>query len=91
MSYDRDLRLRLLEYVKAGHSFIPTASVFKVNISTIIAWKRRYEATGDVKTKPRCPINKKTIPEKHALLPNTAARTLIITTKVKELASAKAD
>ena len=40
-----------------------TARVFKVNISTIIAWKRRYEATGDVKIKVRCPVNKKIIPE----------------------------
>ena len=43
------------------------AAVFKINISTIIAWKRRYEATGDVKLKIRCPVNKKIIPEKHAL------------------------
>ena len=41
-----------------------TASVFKINISTIIAWKRRDEATGDVKIKVRCPVNKKIIPEK---------------------------
>ena len=64
MSYDRDLRLRALEYAKEGHSLTQTAGVFKVNISTIIAWKRRYEATGDVKIKVRCPINKKIIPEK---------------------------
>ena len=47
-----------------------TASVFKVNISTIIAWKRRYEATGDVKVKIRRPVNKKIIPEKQALFDN---------------------
>jgi len=64
MSYDRDLRLRALEYAKEGHSLTQTARVFKVNISTIIAWKRRYEATGDVKIKVRCPVNKKIIPEK---------------------------
>ena len=67
MSYDRDLRLRALEYAKEGHSLTQTAAVFKINISTIIAWKRRYEATGDVKIKVRCPVNKKIIPEKHAL------------------------
>jgi len=64
MSYDRDLRLRALEYAKEGHSLTQTASVFKINISTIIAWKRRDEATGDVKIKVRCPVNKKIIPEK---------------------------
>ena len=37
--------------------------MFKVNISTIITWKRRYEATNDVKIKIRCPVNKKIIPE----------------------------
>ena len=63
MSYDRYLRLRALEYAKEGHSLTQTASVFKINISTIIAWKRRYKATGDVKIKVRCPINKKIIPE----------------------------
>ena len=63
MSYDSDLRLRALEYAKEGHTLTQTASVFKVNISTIIAWKRRYEATGDVKIKVRCPVNKKIIPE----------------------------
>ena len=44
--------------------------MFKVNISTIIGWKRRYEATGDVKIKVRHPVNKKIIPEKHALFDN---------------------
>ena len=67
MSYDRDLRLRALEYAKEGHSLTQTAAVFKVNISTIIAWRRRYEATGDVKVKIRRPVNKKIIPEKHDL------------------------
>ena len=62
MSHDRDLRLRALEYAKEGHSLTQTAAVFKINISTIIAWKRRYEATGDVKIKVRCPVNKKIIP-----------------------------
>ena len=68
MAYDRDSRLWLLEYAKEGHSLTQAAVVFKVNISTIIAWKRRYEATGDIKIKVRCPVNKKIIPEKHALL-----------------------
>ena len=70
MSYDRDFRLRALEYAKGGHSLTQTTAVFKINISTIIAWKRRYEATGDVKIKVRCPVNKKIIPEKHALFDN---------------------
>ena len=46
------------------------AAVFKVNIGTIIAWKKRYRATGDVKMKIRRPVNKKIIPDKHALFDN---------------------
>ena len=61
---------KLISVAKEGHSLTQTAAVFKVNISTIIAWKRRYEATGDVKIKVRCPVNKKIIPEKHALFDN---------------------
>ena len=33
MSYDRDLRLRALEYAKEGHSLTQTASVFKINMA----------------------------------------------------------
>ena len=70
MSYDRDLRLRVLEYAKEDHTLTQAAAVFKINISTIIAWKRRYEATGNLKTQIRCPVNKKIIPEKHDMFNN---------------------
>ena len=53
-----------------GHSLTQTAAVFKINISTIIAWKRRYKATGDVKIRVRRSVNKKIIPEKQALFDN---------------------
>ena len=66
MSYDKALRLQAIEYTQKSHSLTQTAAVFKVNISTIIDWKKRYEETGDVKTKLRCAINKKIIPENHA-------------------------
>ena len=46
------------------------AAVFKVNIGTLIGWRKRYRATGDVKIEVRCPVNKKIIPEKHDLLDN---------------------
>ena len=65
MSYARDLRLRAIEYIQEEYSVTQTAAVFKVNISTIIDWKKRYEETGDVKTKLCCAINKKIIPENH--------------------------
>ena len=40
----------------------------KVNIGTLIGWRKRYRATGDVKTKVRCPVNKKIILGKHDLV-----------------------
>ena len=40
------------------------AAVFKVNVGTLIGWRKRYRATGEVKIKVRCPVNKKIIPEK---------------------------
>ena len=40
------------------------AAVFKVNIGTLIGWRKRYRATGDVKMKIRRLVNKKIIPEK---------------------------
>ena len=64
MSYDRDLRLRVLDYAKEGLSFTQAVAVYKGNISTLIDWKRRYEATGDEKSKVRSPVNKKIIPKK---------------------------
>ena len=64
MAYDRDLRLRAIKYTEEGHTLALAAAVFKVNIGTLIGWKKRYEATGDVKMKIRCPVNKKIIPEK---------------------------
>ena len=68
MSYDRDLRLRALEYAKERDTLPQAAAVFKVTIGTLIGW--RYRATGDVKIKVRCPVDKKVIPEKYDLFNN---------------------
>ena len=64
MAYDRDLRLRAIKYTEEAHTLAQGAAVFKLNIGTLIDWKKRYEATGDVKMKVCCPVNKKIIPEK---------------------------
>ena len=58
MAYGKDLRLRAFEYAQEGHS-LNMVAVFKVNSNTIIAWKKRCEAAGDVKIQVRCSINKK--------------------------------
>ena len=64
MAYDRDLRLRAIKYTEEGHTLAQAAAVFKINIGTLIGWRKDYRGTGDVKMKIRCPVNKKIIPEK---------------------------
>ncbi len=66
MAYSNDLRLRVVEYVENGHTLAQAAELFKVHIGTVIAWRKRYRATGNVERKVRRPVNKKIIPEKLA-------------------------
>ena len=40
MVYDRDLRLRAIKYTEEGHSLAQAAAVFKVNIGTLIGWRK---------------------------------------------------
>ena len=63
MAYDRDLRLRAIKYTEEGYTLAQAAEISKVNIGTLIGWRKRYKATGDVKMKIRRPVNKKIIPE----------------------------
>ena len=70
MVYDRDVSLRAIKYTKESHTLTQAAAVFKVNVGTLIGWRKRYRATGDVKMKIRRPVNKKIIPEKHAPFDN---------------------
>ena len=70
MVYDRDVSLRAIKYTEKDHTLALAAAVFKINVGTLIGWRKRYRATRDVKTKVRCPVNKKIIPKKHALFDN---------------------
>ena len=70
MVYDRDVSLRAIKYTKESHTLTQAAAVFKVNVGTLIGWRKRYRATRVVKMKIRRPVNKKIIPEKHDLLDN---------------------
>ena len=70
MAYDRDLRLQAIKYTEDGRTLAQAAAVFKVNIDTLIGWKKRYRATGDVKMKICRPVNKKIISEKYDLFDN---------------------
>ena len=70
MAYDRDLRLQAIKYTEEGRTLAQAAAVFKVNIDTLIGWKKRYRATGSVKMKICRPVNKKIISEKYDLFDN---------------------
>lgn len=59
-----------IKYIEERHTLTQAAAIFKVHVCSIRDWKKRYKATGDVKTKVRCPVNKKIIPEKDALFDN---------------------
>ena len=62
--------MQAIEYTEEGHTLAQAAAVFKVNIGILIGWRKRYRAIGDVKMKIRRPVNKKIIPDKHALFDN---------------------
>ncbi len=51
MAYDRELRLRVSKYTEEGHTLVQAAAVFKVNIGTLIGWRKCARATKDVKMK----------------------------------------
>ena len=42
MAYDRYLRLLATKYTKEGRTLAQTAAVFKVNIGTLVGWRKRY-------------------------------------------------
>ncbi len=71
MAYDRDLRLRAIKYTEEGHTLAQAAAVFKVNIGTLIGWRKSYRVTGEVKMNIRRPVNKKIFAEKHDLFYST--------------------
>jgi len=51
MSYSIDLRSRVTDYVKAGHTQEETREVFKVGITTIKRWMSLLSETGSLEGK----------------------------------------
>ena len=52
MAYDEKYRKRAVEYRKEGNTLEETANIFKVSISTLRGWIKKYEETGEIKNKP---------------------------------------
>ena len=53
LAYSTDLKLRVTSYVEEGHTLAQTAAIFnKVHPWSIIHWRKKYEATGNVENPP---------------------------------------
>ncbi len=64
MSYSEKYRKRVVEYRKEGHTLEETHNTFKVSISTIREWEKRYREEGNLKPKTPKRSFKKIDPEK---------------------------
>lgn len=60
MAYSTDLKLRVTSYVEEGHTLAQTAAIFnKVHPWSIIHWRKKYKATGNVENQISRSVNKK--------------------------------
>ena len=63
MSYDIKYRKRTIEYREEGHTLVETSEVFKVSITTIKRWIKKYKETGELKDQPTKRKHKKIDPD----------------------------
>jgi transposase len=52
-NYSNDLRQRVIEYLDAGNGYASASKLFKVSISAIGRWYRKYRQEGDFLPKKR--------------------------------------
>lgn len=58
-SYSNDLRKRVIEYLASGRNYEEASKLFKVSISAIGRWYRRYKEEGNYQAKLRGGSKKK--------------------------------
>ena len=58
-SYSNDLRKRVIEYLNSGSNYKEASKLFKVSISAIGRWYRRYKEEGNYQPKIRGGSKKK--------------------------------
>jgi len=63
MAYDERYRKRAVEYRKEGHTQEATAKVFKIGVTTLKQWEKKYNETGEIKNKPLNRTHKKIPPK----------------------------
>jgi transposase len=64
MVYSEDLRKKVIAYLQDGHTQGSAHEVFRVGLTTIKAWKKQYNRTGNLHRKPLNRSFKKLDPEK---------------------------
>lgn len=52
-SYSEDLRSRVIEYLDAGSNYEEVSKIFKISVSSIGRWYRRYKNEGNYDAKTR--------------------------------------
>jgi transposase len=52
-SYSEDLRKKVIEYLTEGNSYDKTSKLFKISVSAIGRWYRKYKKEGNYEAKRR--------------------------------------
>ena len=52
MAYSEDFRIKVNEYLDAGHTQRDARDTFRISLATINSWRKRYVETGEVKDNP---------------------------------------
>ena len=58
-TYSNNLRQRVIDYLDIGSSYKEASKLFKISISSIGIWYRKYKATGNYDAKIRGGSKKK--------------------------------
>ena len=65
MAYSEDFRKRVNEYLDEGHTQREARETFKISMTAINSWRKKYRKTGEIKDEPpRRKAFKKLDPEK---------------------------
>jgi len=62
MAYSKDLREKVIAYLKAGHSQREARDVFHISLTAINRWNQLYKTTGKLEDKKPCRTFKKLEP-----------------------------
>lgn len=52
MAYSEDYRIRVNEYLDEGHTWAEARETFKISMTAISSWRKKYKETGEVKDEP---------------------------------------